>query len=58
MCIIFSLWSRNKSYCKPEKLTEWNDFFSNINETTFFCERIYHDAEFFQIAKENVDVVF
>ena len=37
---------------------EWNDFFSYINETTFFCERLYHDAEFFQIAKDNVDAFF
>ena len=37
---------------------EWNDFFSYINETTFFCERIYYDADFFQIAKDNVDAFF
>lgn len=37
---------------------QWNDFFSYINETTFFCERIYYDAEFFQIAKDNVDAFF
>jgi len=37
---------------------EWYDFFSYINNTTFFCERIYFDKDFFQSAKVKVDNFF
>ena len=37
---------------------QWCDFFSYINETTFHCERIYFDAQFFQTAKDKVDKFF
>lgn len=37
---------------------EWCDFFSYINDTTFFCERIMFDPIFFQTAKDRVDYFF
>ena len=37
---------------------EWCDFFSYINDTTFFCERIMSDPIFFQTAKDRVDSFF
>ena len=32
---------------------EWCDFFSYINDTTFFCERIMFDLIFFQTGKDS-----
>lgn len=32
---------------------EWCDFFSYINDTTFFCERIMFDPFFFQTGKDS-----
>jgi len=37
---------------------EWCDFFSFINETNFFCVRIYFDQVFFQCSKDKVDSFF
>ena len=37
---------------------EWCDFFSYIDDDTFFCEKITFDPEFFQKAKDKVDLFY
>lgn len=37
---------------------EWCDFFTNINDTTFFCKRIMLNPIFPQTAKDRVDSIF
>eukprot|EP00795_Rhopilema_esculentum_P015520 gene15520-6783_t len=37
---------------------QWCDFFSYINDSLFICDRIIFDKEFFQEAKDKVDIFF
>ena len=37
---------------------DWCDFFCYLNDTTFLCVTIYFDREFFQSAKDKVDVFY
>lgn len=53
---------KRNHYCYYQVLIslglEWCDFFTNINDTTFFCKRIMLDPIFSQTVKDRVDSIF